>query len=242
MLRIAICDDDDFICAEIEDFILSHKNIIRTQVETNVFLSGEKLLYFIENEHAFDLIFLDIELGMLTGLDVGREIRNGFEDYLSKIVFISSKTGYEMELFDVQPLHFLKKPLEKESLLDCIRLAVKISEKENNFFEYQIKQIINRVAFKEILYFESNLKKIKIVTMNGVDFFNGSLENIKRRLPSVFVHSHGSFIVNFNYIKRITGDKLLMTNGETIPVSRRYYKNIQEVHLAVTREGKNVNL
>lgn len=242
MLRIAICDDDQFICSEIEKMILSYKKEFYIKVEIDVFFSGERLIHFIQNEHSYDLIFLDIELGTITGVDVGRQIRNGFDDHLSKIVFISAKTGYEMELFDVQPMNFLKKPIDKEKLLGCLKLAAKIIEKENKYFGYQTQQTINKVNFQDILYLESKLKKVKIVTVQGNDFFNGSLEKTIQLLPPIFVRSHGSFVVNFNHIEKISKDEIVMTNGQAIPVSRRYFKRLQEVQLEIAKEIKNANL
>lgn len=242
MLRIAICDDDQFICSEIEKVILSYKKKFCIQVEIDVFFSGERLIDFIQNEHSYDLIFLDIKLGTITGVDVGRQIRNGFNDHLSKIVFISSKTGYAMELFDVQPMNFLVKPINEQKLFGCLELAAKILEKENKYFEYQTQQTINKVNFQDILYLESKLKKVKIVTVQGKDFFNGSLEKIIQLLPSMFVRSHGSFVVNFNHIEKISKGEVVMTNGQAIPVSRRYFKKLQEVHLEIAKEIKNANL
>lgn len=74
------------------------------KIDVEVFDSGESLLEFIKKEHGFDLIFLDIEIGTTTDIVVGRKIRSELDDYISKIVFISSKEGYERKLFDIHCL------------------------------------------------------------------------------------------------------------------------------------------
>lgn len=116
MIRIAICDDDNYICSQIEKYILNYSNTKNIRFDIEVFYSGESLTNLIMKEHGFDLIFLDIELITQTGVQVANKIRNEFYDYSTKIVFITSKDGYEQQLFDVQPLNFIKKPIDFEKL------------------------------------------------------------------------------------------------------------------------------
>lgn len=242
MLRIAICDDDQLICGEIERTIEKHGQQNYIKVEVDVFFSGEKLIDFIQNNHSFDLLFLDIELITTTGVEVGKYIRNEMEDYISKIVFISSKTGYEMELFQVQPLNFLKKPIKEVDVFDCLELAYKILEKENKYFEYYSKQVIKKIKYKEILYFESKLKKIRMVTLTGEDIFVGGFEKMLAELPATFIRTHGSYVVNYHNIKCITREDVIMVDGSRVPVSRRYLKSIQNMQMQIAKENKNGNI
>lgn len=92
MLRIAICDDNNSVCSEIEKIILNYQKYSCVKFDIDVFFTGESLINFIEKERDFDLIFLDIELGTTTGIEVGSKIRVEFDDHISKIVFITSKT------------------------------------------------------------------------------------------------------------------------------------------------------
>ena len=242
MLKIAICDDNYTLCSEVERMILEHNTTTCIDIETEVFYSGEKLLKFIENDHKFDLIFLDIELGSTTGILVSNKIRNEFDDHVSKIIFLSSQTGYEKDLFDVQPFNFLTKPIDKEKLIKCIELVTKILDKENKIFEYHSRNYIKKISIKEIIYFESNLKKIKIVTIDNEEYFYGSLEKTKENLPKTFVAPHGSFLVNFNKIERITKKDIHMFGGRVIPISRRNLQNIQDLQIQSTKEVRDANI
>jgi len=107
MLRIAICDDDHNICTQLEKIILDFQEQVMKDLEVEVFYSGESLFEHIKTEDGFDLIFLDIELERITGVEVGELLRHDLEDYTTKIVYISSKNYYDRQLFEVQPLHFL---------------------------------------------------------------------------------------------------------------------------------------
>lgn len=113
MLRIAICDDEITICSHIENIIMEYSKYFVIKV----FYTGEQLVDYIEQGNKFDLIFLDIELNLLNGIQVGKKIRQDMNDYITKIVYISGKNCYDRELFDVQPLNFIPKPIIKKKLL-----------------------------------------------------------------------------------------------------------------------------
>ena len=242
MLKIAVCDDDNTICSIIEKNIIDYGKASYVKVDIETFNRGEELLEFIEREHSFDLIFLDIELGTTTGIKVGTKIREDFDDHISKIVFVTSKNGYENELFDIQPLNFLRKPIDISKLQKCLDVAIKILGIENKTFEYKKGVDVVKVSLKDILYFQKEGKKIKIVTMNGENFFLETLAGIQNKLPEIFIEPHGSYLVNFEKIIRSSKDKLILVNKIEIPVSQRNLTNIRAMLLKSEREKKNVTL
>ncbi len=230
------------MCIEIEQMILDYSIQCNTKIDIEVFYDGKELLNYIENKHYFDLIFLDIELKSTTGIEVGTNIRNKLDDYISKIVFISSKSGYERQLFDVQPFNFMDKPIDKDKLVKCIHLALKLLDKEKKIFKYKVGHEFKQIAIQDILYFESKLRKVKITTLNGTDEFYGTLENIKTQLPNSFVTTHVSYVVNYNYIEKISAETILMINGVTIPISKRNLKDIHQLQIQFIKELRDVNL
>ena len=242
MLKIAICDDDKYICSEIERVLLDYEKSSTVEIDIKVFYTGESLINFIKNEHFFDLIFLDVELGTTTGIEIGSKIRNELDDYISKIVFITSKTGYEQQLFDLYPLNFIKKPIDKEKLIKCVCLAVKLLDIDNKTFEYKKRYDVIKISIKDILYFESKGKQIKIVTHSYEDHFYETLDNIKNKLPKIFIEPHRSFLINFDKVERITKESVFMINGHEIPISQRNLKNIRSMILTFTNEKSNVKL
>ncbi|WP_312059279.1 LytR/AlgR family response regulator transcription factor [Anaerotignum sp.] len=241
MLKIAVCDDNNYICIEIEQMILDYSIQRDIKIDIEVFYDGKELINYIENEHCFDIIFLDIELKTTTGIEVGTILRKKLDDYITNIVFISSKTGYERQLFDVQPLNFLDKPIDKEKLLKCVDLVLKLIDKEKKIFKYKVGKVYRQIAFKDILYFENKLRKVKITTVDGTDEFYGTLANIKSQLPNTFLTTHNSYIVNYNYIKKISGDSILMINEMNIPISKRNLKEIQQFQIQFLKELRDIN-
>ena len=142
-------------------------------------------------------------------------------------------------MFEVQPLNFIKKPIDSRKLKKCIQLAIKLLKIENKSFSYQKGNKIKRVDIKDILYFESKGKKIKFVTYNGSNYFYESLKSIAEELPKIFVRPHGSFLVNFNKIKTLKSDLVLMEKGTEIPISRRRLKKIRSMLINSEQEKRN---
>lgn len=236
MIRIAICDDNNSICSEIEKIILDYQKRNCEKFDIDIFYTGESLIKSIESEHSFDIIFLDIELGTTTGIEVGNKIRGEFDDYISKIIFMTSKNGYESQLFDVQPLNFLKKPIETNKLQKCMDLCLKLFGRENQTFEYKKDYDIIKVKIKDIVYFEKEGRKIHLVTTKSEDFFNETISGIKARLPQNFIEPHESFLVDFNKIIKLTKNYIIMVNQKEIPVSRRNIQAIRTMLIDIERD------
>lgn len=99
MVSIAICDDEKFTCTYIEGQVVkfTEENNINVSVEN--FYNGEDICNFIESGNKIDILFLDIELGDINGVDVGKFIRETNKCNDTKIIYISSRESYAMQLF-----------------------------------------------------------------------------------------------------------------------------------------------
>lgn len=238
MFKIAICDDVEDVCSELKTMIIDMKDsLICGGIIIDIFFSGEALLENIV-ENPYDLIFLDIELGEINGVEVGHIIREQMEDYITKIIYISSKDIYDRQLFDVQPLHFLKKPIDSKKVFADIQLAMKISEKENKSFEFKSFRKTVKVPYKDILYFESKGREIFLFgTKNNYNFY-GNIKSLEEVLPKFFIHPNRSYFVNYEFITCFKFEELIMTDGSIIPISRNKRKEIRELQLVFERKGQ----
>ncbi|OON97610.1 MAG: hypothetical protein ATN36_02740 [Epulopiscium sp. Nele67-Bin005] len=226
MLNIAICDDETSITNTIASFIYKYN----PNYSVSIFNDGDQFLEFLQS-NLVDLIFLDIEIGNINGIEIGNFIRKILDNHTTKIVFITAKDGYEISLFDIQPLNFIKKPIQEDKIIKCLTLTAKLLDLENEIFEYKKGYELVRIPFRNILYFESLGKKVRIITHTTEDEFYYSLKNIKQHLPTYFVTPHASFVVNFNKITHCTSEKLTLTNNHQIPISQRSLKSVREMLL-----------
>ena len=240
MFKIAICDDIKSTCDEIKDIILNiSKGNLSENISIDIFYSGEALISDIrEEENLYDLIFLDIELGgKINGVEVGRIIIGEMDDYITQIVYISSKNNYDRQLFDVQPLHFLQKPIDVIKIENDIKLAIKISRKENKFFELKKLRNIIKVPYKDILYFESRGREIILVSCKTQYIFYNNINSLSKILPDFFIYPHRSYLVNYELITCFKFEELVMSNGDVIPISRNKRKEIRNLQLMFERKG-----
>lgn len=106
MIKIAICDDDINIAAKIEDRLEKNgkENLLRISID--VFYSGEGLRKSYSNGERYDIIYLDIEMAAMNGVQVAKFIRE--MDKYVVIVYISSHEEYLIQLFEVEPLDLLR--------------------------------------------------------------------------------------------------------------------------------------
>lgn len=238
MLRIAICDDERRICAQLKDMLEKISQDYSEKIEIEVFFSGEKLYEFICEGACFDLILLDIELPQINGIDVGKKIRDEMHDEITKIVYISGKDSYAMDLFDVRPLNFLIKPIKIEKLEKVIRKALILLERDNHFFEYENLYVNYKVPIKDILYFESVGKKVKIVLSNESRELYGKLSEVEKQLSNEeFLSIHKSYLINFSHAIEYQYDYMKMSNKDILPISQKNRKAVRSsIMQAKTRE------
>ena len=102
-----------------------------------------------------DVLFLDIELWKMTGIEAGSFIRNRLEDRRLQIVYISGKASCAWSLFKTQPLDFLVKPIRQEQVDEVLDLAVKILGRNETKFAYQSGRDYYYIPYGDIRYFVS---------------------------------------------------------------------------------------
>jgi len=146
------------------------------------------------------------------------------ENMQTHIVYISSKESYAMQLFKVQPLDFLIKPVSAESIKEVLMRSVKQKNSMGIYFEYQKGKSVFRVQIRNIAYFMSMDKKIIIVKKDGKEEFYGKLKSIAETLPTGFLMIHQSYIINQAYVREYSYEMVKMVNGETLNISKPYRK------------------
>lgn len=227
MYRIGICDDDKELCSGLEEQIYRIAGELSIKAEVDVWYSGEGILQDLGKGIQLDLIFLDIELVQKNGIAVGTYIRNEMEDIQTHIVYISSMESYAMQLFKVQPLDFLVKPVSDGQIKEVLLRSMKQRKRAEAFFEFQKGNSVMRIPTNAILYFMSMDRKILIVKKDGEEEFYGKLKSIADKLPSDFMMIHQSYIVNQMYVSEYTYEWLKMMNGAILNISKPYRKDIR---------------
>lgn len=191
------------------------------------FASGvDALPYIIQNDA--DIVFLDIQMPELTGLELSRVIKNN----RPKIIFTTAYESYALEGFKVDALDYLVKPISYSEFLRAAEKALRWyksfsgeAEKDvpDSFFVKSSYKLI-QVHLNQIKYIESVKDYLKICTDSeeGEIITLMSFKSIEQHLPSSsFIRIHRSFIVNINKIKAIERNRIIFGNVY-IPISETY--------------------
>ena len=110
--NIAICDDEAEDAAIISNYLEEYKS---ADVSINLFSDARELIKSYTHANKYDIVFLDVEMPVIDGLTLAKQIRL-IPDYDVKIIFVSSYPEYMQKSFDVQAYHYLEKPVSKERL------------------------------------------------------------------------------------------------------------------------------
>ncbi|MHC9089178.1 LytR/AlgR family response regulator transcription factor [Tenacibaculum sp. IMCC1] len=188
----------------------------QTAIEANEFLKNNTV----------DVIFLDINLPDISGLDFIKTVKNP-----PKIVITTAYPDYAVSSFELETIvDYLVKPFSFDRFLKAISkvesqlLKSKTSEKEATYLN--IDKIIHKVYLADILYLESDRNYVHFITSSKKLTIIDSLKNWKETLNSnKFVQIHKSYIVNLEKIEKYTGTFLYVENIK-IPIGRTYKNNL----------------
>lgn len=217
--RIGICDDERGTCAEIEEFVYRFFAESSYDAEVEVWYDGEDCRRSLKKD-GFDIVFLDIELPGINGVDVGKSIREELKNVILQIVYISSKTGYALELFQVHPYDFLIKPITYDAISQILTKLLCLDENDSRMFWYTNGKREGKIPVGRIMYLESDNKHIRLHLDDGKTIeYPGKLSVEKEKLPEQFITVAKSFIVNMKFISSCCSTNLMLTNGETINIT-----------------------
>lgn len=162
--------------------------------------------------------------------ELGKYIRNVLNDKCISIIYFTYADKFDLKIFETHPYYILnvKKGYEQVTrILEELILYDKVSVQN---YKYVSNSCINKILYDDILYFESDKKYINIYVKNeDAHRFIGSLKAEKSRLPDNFIFVSQSYIVNIYYIKRMTLENVIMTNGKEIQVGRSFKDEIRKI-------------
>ena len=228
MYQIGVCDDDEIVREQVLRLLSGHPDCGKFRI--SVYRSGEELLESMEDGQRFDLLILDISLGVRSGVEIGRYIRETLRDNRVQILYISASTRHVLKLFDVRPLNFLIKPLNEKKLLDCVTKALELSSGREEMLTIHPSKQIWRIPLWEIRYLESYNRRLTIHTIHEDVVCGQKLDEVMRELPyPEFFRIQHSFAVNAGHVRRIQYDKLVLDDGTELSISQAYRKQVKDL-------------
>lgn len=227
MIKVAVCDDENVIVAQMESIILDLCSRENIPVDIDVFYNGESLEKEIRKGTKYDLIYLDIQMENGDGITTARNVRKTDENVL--LIYVSGFDKYMMDLFRLDVFAFIKKPIETEPFENTFLDANRKICNQKFYFPFHYKNQESKIPCVDIMYFESQARKISIHVRNGdVEMFNGKLSEVESwvargKIP--FLRIHQSYLVNYHHIKSRSKKEVTLIDGTKLPVSEDRQKN-----------------
>lgn len=217
MLKIGIVDDELLARKVLEEYCSKINNF-------ELIISTGNPLEFINftQQHKVDLIFLDIEMPELNGLEILRSMVHP-----PKVILTTAYSEYALESYNYGVVDYLLKPIKIERFLKAINkvsTTIVTQPKVNNESkELQIKYdgMPLNIPFSSILYIQSFGNYLKIFTDSRMYLISETLINITTLLSDNFQRTHKSYIINLDKVTKATRTHLIIENNK-IPVSAMY--------------------
>ena len=217
MIKVGIVDDEILARKVIEEYCSKIDNL-------ELVLSTGNPLEFINftQQNKVDLIFLDIEMPELNGMEILRSMINP-----PKVILTTAYSEYALESYNYGVVDYLLKPVKFERFLKAInKVSASIitqPKKNSSSEELQIKHdgMPVNISFKSILYIQSFGNYLKIFTDSRMYLIPETLINITTLLSENFQRTHKSYISNLDRVSKATRTYLLIENNK-VPISAMY--------------------
>lgn len=234
-MRVAVCDDETAQQQLMEKYLREWGGQRSILMDTVMFPDGESLLFAWEEDKAFDLLILDIEMHKINGMALAQEIRR--TDEAVPILFVTGYDEYMPQGYEVSAIHYLVKPVSKEKLFQVLDRLQDNVKREKKFLFKTGETAISLPASK-IWYVEACAHKCVLYTEDAHYELRRSITEIEEYLmedaqkgTSAFMRCHRSYLVNLQHISGIAKNELITDNGNRLPVSRNAYKEINEAFI-----------
>lgn len=227
-MRIIICDDDQRWCKIIKEYILSNLDEYSESVVITCNSARETDEYCCKNEP--DVIFLDIELGDMNGIQLAKQLRKKFSTLI--IVYITNHPQYVFTCFETEPLYFLRKPVKKAEFDRVFQIIIKKHTELHKCIPIKWQNDSVNLEIKEICYIEGYNRHLIFHLYNYERYeVVGKLNDIYNSLKiHGFVKTHQGFIVNMLHIKEFGENEVRMKNGEAVLMSVRKRLKTKEAY------------
>lgn len=214
---IGICDDDEKFLNMIYVNITYFVEEYARDYEVYMYNSAESLLE--DNYKKFDILFLDVEMYGMNGMELASKIRENDKHVL--FIFITAYINYAPEGFVVSAFRYIIKPVTYEQLVIELLAAENVLKNKKRVYLLLRESGKNIYVNGDDIYYIESQRNNLVFTLGDRKIVNkGTIKDLLKCLNHQFCQVHRSYIVNFAKIKGRDKNDLIMENGQNIPVSK----------------------
>lgn len=226
MYNIGICDDEQDFARELEEMIRQYARESGTEIRTTLFLNGRELIE--GNRLTLDLIFLDIQMDVMNGLEAAKRIRA--RDGKVGIIFLTSLTRYALAGYEYQAANYIIKPITYARLKrELDRWLESYRREDKKYILVNNEDGCHRVDLSTLHYLETYNRNVKLHTDSGDIISYKKMKELEAELKEAhFIRCHSGYLVNLFYVKRVGKLEITLTDGEVIPISQPKRKTVMK--------------
>lgn len=223
MTRCLIVDDEPIARQILEKYILQTPGLTLVAKCRNALEAFAKL-----EQHAIDLVFLDIEMPLVNGLTFLKTLKAP-----PKVIFTTAYPDYAVQAFDLDAADYLLKPFSYERFQKAVAkvqapvASVAASVNPDGFLLVKDKGGLVKVPYNQILFIKAAKDYVRIVTASQQYLASFTMKNLEETLPAdQFIRIHKSYIVSLEQVKMIKADMVIMAQDHRLSLSLNYKENL----------------
>ncbi len=218
IMNFIICDDNAAICNDIKQYAENNFDC-----SVSICKDEESLHKHLNKNKDVQAIIMDIVLeDNINGIDLASKIHSEYPDI--KMIFLTAYDDiYYTKIFsDFQPYGFITKPVQYNILNFFLRkISIEYSDR-NKCIEFVSNYKSFSVAVNDIRYIQSRKRICEIITQKEIFTTYLKISEIEKNLTPSFIRCHQSYLVNMDYVSDLCKNQFVLTNGETVPISKKY--------------------
>ena len=222
MIRVLVCDDEQPILQQISDKV---KQLLPDSQITET-IDATKLLKLLQ-EQVYDILLLDIDMPVITGLEIAHRL----EALKTKplLVFVTSHDELVYDSLQFHPFGFVRKSYLDTELPKILEDCKKEISSHNKHYCFHSAEGEVKLLLDDILYFESEGNYLSVHTKDTSYRFRETMTTLQQALEADgFLRIHRGFFVNQAAVEVLGTDELKLTNGEKLPIGRNYAEETKQ--------------
>lgn len=229
MYKVAICEDNQDQKKYIKELI--EKLEIPDIQEIDTFDSGETLVEAYKRGNQYSIILLDMQMDELNGIETGEIIQRYDKNVI--IIIVTSILEYAVDGYSINAFDFILKPINEMKFQKILYKAIEqLKKRINRVYKISKRDKTELLKLSEIIYFESDRKKVKIHCLDRIVSNNESISEVEESIEKYnFMRISRFYLINLAYIKEIRSNDIVLSNGEILRYSSKLQKNIKKSYM-----------